>query len=173
MRFLATIDQGVYIDEDDEFEGVHPDLLNRYYGTDGPGIRRQQGQTGAGHPADGEDSVNLVEDIGARVASDQEANVRHDPVDVAGHSSPFESDILDHFYRALDDVCEHNLVPDHLGVSADEWPNGYPTHETITTGMRSGKRLSVALPLDIWWPRAILWAQGLRVMQQFIMDLEL
>lgn len=39
MRFLATIDQGVYIDEDDEFEGVHPDLLDRYYGTDGPSIR--------------------------------------------------------------------------------------------------------------------------------------
>jgi hypothetical protein len=30
MQFLATIDKGVHIDEDDEFEGVHLDLLDWY-----------------------------------------------------------------------------------------------------------------------------------------------
>ena len=142
-------------------------------GTDGPSIHRQQSQTGAGHIADEEESVNLVGDIGVHVESNQQANIHHDPVDVAKHSSPFKSDILNLFHQALYDLCKHNLVLDHLGVSADKWPNGYPTHETIATGMRSGKRLSVALPLDIWWPRAILWAQGLCIMQQFIMDLEM
>lgn len=170
MRFLATAEQGVYLDEDDEFNTVHPDLLDRYYGTDGPIVHRQLGQTGAGHAADEGD---IADEVGARVGSDQQANVRHAAVDAPNDSCPFTSaEAVDLFYEALAEAEDQGIILNHLMVTAAEWPNGYPTHELITTGTQSGKKLSVALPYDIWWPRAVLWARALCIMQQFIMDLE-
>ena len=44
---MSHLQQG-YLPSDD-LEDVHPDLLSRYYGTEGPRLRRRPGQTGAGH----------------------------------------------------------------------------------------------------------------------------
>lgn len=165
MRFLAAANEGVYLDEDDEFDGVHPDLLNRYYGIDGSASRQQTDQTGAEEDITGE--------VEAHVGSDQQANIRHAAIGVPDDSCPFPfAEAVDLFYQALADAEDQGVIPNHLMVTAEEWPNAYPTHEIITTGAQSGKKLSVALPYDIWWPRAILWARALRIMQQFIMDLE-
>lgn len=173
MRFLATAEQGVYLNEDDEFDGVHPDLLDRYYGADGPIVHRQPGQTGAGHEGDIADERGIAEEVGARIGLDQQANVRHAAVDAPNDSCPFVSvEAIDLFYQALTEAEDQDIIPNHLMVTAEEWPDGYPTHELITTGTRSGKKLSVALPYDIWWPRAVVWARALRIMQQFIMDFE-
>lgn len=170
MQFLSTVKQGVYIDEDDGFDGVHPDFLNRYYGTNVPTIHRHNSFSGPGHPADEGD---ILEEVGAQVKSDQQSNIRHAAVDVPDTSNPWQSaHVVNIFRQALTEAQDNNIIPDHLMVMPDDWPNGYPTHEFITSGTRSGKRLLIALPYDIWWPRAVLWAQSLRIMQQLIIELE-
>jgi hypothetical protein len=53
MRFLEQIEHGVYMDECD---GIHPDVINQYYGVEGKPVNCQMGQSGAGQPPDeGED----------------------------------------------------------------------------------------------------------------------
>ena len=45
-----------------------------------------------------------------------------------------------------------------------EWDGGdYPIFEAIKSGRR-GKLLNMVLPFDIWWPKAVAWAQGLDLM---------
>lgn len=48
MLFLGQVDHGVY----EDCPGIHPDLLNRFYGVHGKPTQRQAYQTGAGHSAD-------------------------------------------------------------------------------------------------------------------------
>ena len=70
------------------------------------------------------------------------------------------------------DVHSSNLIPDSLMVSADEWTDeSYPSHKEIMTGTRSGKKLLITLPPAIWESQAVLWAQGLRIMEQFVVEL--
>ncbi len=59
MRLLSELQRG-YL-PGDNLEGVHQDLLHRYYGTEGPPRRRRAGQTGAGH-SDSEHSISDLED---------------------------------------------------------------------------------------------------------------
>lgn len=41
---------------DDEFDDIHPDILQQYYGTASHGVPCRRHQTGAGCPAEEEDS---------------------------------------------------------------------------------------------------------------------
>ena len=55
MWFLGQIEHGIYVDECD---GIHPDVINQYYGFEGKPVNHpsQTGQSGAGQPPDeGED----------------------------------------------------------------------------------------------------------------------
>jgi hypothetical protein len=61
-------------------------------------------------------------------------------------------------------VIAADIVPLGFGVAESEWDEDtYPEFEDITLGRR-GKSLNVCLPFDVWWPRAVAWAQGLDLM---------
>lgn len=156
MRFLATVQQGVYYDEEHiDQDGIHHELLDNYY-------NRNQTSDTAGF-GDVRQSLHEV------LTADQQEQVRHAPVDVPDHSSPFPSaDIDDLFRQALADAEAEELIPDNMLVTMEEWPEGYPTHEAIASGIRSGKKLAVALPFAIWWPRAVRWAQAVQILEQFL-----
>lgn len=99
------------------------------------------------------------------IAADQQSHIRHDPVDVPKHTAPFASEATENiFYSALKDVTAAGMVPQDLGVHESEWDGGgYPIFEAIKSGQR-GKLLNMALPFEIWWPKAVVWAQGLDLM---------
>lgn len=55
-------------------------------------------------------------------------------------------------------------IPLGFGVHRDEWDEdeGYPALERIP--MRGAQHLDMALPFEVWWPRAAYWAQALKLM---------
>jgi hypothetical protein len=172
MRFLSAAEKGMYLEgEEDMLAGIHPDLLHRYYGADHPHIQRRLGQTGAGHPADEAD--DFIANVEAHIEEDQQGNVRHKPIEVPITANPFGSSAIeDLFDQALMNAHSNSIIPDGHMVSENDWvDSSYPSHEEIMTGTRSGKKLLISLPPIIWERRAILWAQGLRVMEQFVIEL--
>jgi len=156
MRFMSELQRGKYADE---FENVHPDILDRYFGVNGAPSQRDH--SGAGD-SDDEDGISELDNM---ISTDQQSHIRHDPVDVPKHAAPFASEEAeDIFYAALKDVLAAGIVPRDLGVHDSEWDGGdYPTFEAIKSGRR-GKLLNMVLPFDIWWPKAVAWAQGLDLM---------
>ncbi|KAJ7037274.1 hypothetical protein C8F04DRAFT_952970 [Mycena alexandri] len=161
LRFMGQLNDGVYAS--DPMDSVHPDTLNRYYGVDGTEQVRQPGQTGTGHPED-ED-----EDIANAVAEDLAHNIRHPAIKVARHNNPFRSAQVEaNFFVALGQIVQHGIVPAGFGVLEEEWENtAYPVMEAINPGTR-GQEIIIALPREIWLPRAILFAQGLDAMTRFL-----
>ena len=160
---MGAVEEGIHTSPD-AFDGVDAELLNRYYGVDGPTIYRHPMQTGAGHPHDEYD------DIETRIGEDQERNVRHDPIDVAEHHNPFphgNAEFL--FWQAVEEAAEQNIIPDGMMLHAAEWDEGcYPTHEEISIGTRGRKALVIALPVEIWWPRAVHWCRSVQILEHFI-----
>ncbi len=69
------------------------------------------------------------------------------------------------FDTILVEVCAHDVIPENLGVSPIEWDDDeYPEVEILRVGRRGNGELQISLPQVLWWPRALLWAQGLEVM---------
>jgi hypothetical protein len=55
-------------------------------------------------------------------------------------------------------------------VNSWEWgEGGYPAYESISVG-RCKPELVIDLPVELWLPRAIIWAQALHAMQYFIFE---
>ena len=73
LRFLRQTQFGVY--DEDDCEGVHPDMIQQYYGTTKTRIHRHANQTGAGHPPEEYDN-----DLVGEVIEDQDPNIRHDAI---------------------------------------------------------------------------------------------
>lgn len=67
MLFLGQVDHRVY----EDCPGVHPDLLKCFYGVHGKPIQRQAYQTGAGHPADEEESSDSDSDSNSEEEYDE------------------------------------------------------------------------------------------------------
>ncbi|KAH7919171.1 hypothetical protein BV22DRAFT_1023459, partial [Leucogyrophana mollusca] len=140
MRFLSEVENGVYTK--DPFEDVHPDLIARYYGTEGPPLS-----------VDEQDDVDeMRQAVEGEIASDMAANIHHEPVAVPEYSNPFPSaDIEDLFYQALADVEASGLLPDSLTFPAFRWNlYSYDSHEDITVGFRKAKTLTIPLPPTVW-----------------------
>ncbi|EPQ50169.1 hypothetical protein GLOTRDRAFT_23390, partial [Gloeophyllum trabeum ATCC 11539] len=57
LRFLGQARHGVYVDD---YNGVHPDVLNQYYGADSTQETQHPGRTGAGHSDEGEDLEDQI-----------------------------------------------------------------------------------------------------------------
>lgn len=153
---------------------VHPEALTRHYGVHGPAIRRTFGQTGAGHPFD-EDTDSDDESIGSEEAHGERdhalrSHLGDEAVDVPPSLNPFDSDADKTTFKvALDIVHNNRITPDGYGVLPHKWEDdGYPTLEVLQTGRRGTQELVVALPDDIWHPRAELWARGLDVMYRIL-----
>ncbi len=189
MRFLSKLEHGVV--SGDDLEDIHPDVISRYYGADSLEKRRGREQTGAGHydindseniaPVDddesdndsgGEDSDSGADEEGldSHLAADQERHIRHAPIPVPSSESPFTSETFEQvFWTSLDEVLKKDIIPGGYGVTVPEWENGvYSDYEGISLG-RSGRKVSVALPPQIWWRRAVRWAQGLEILTQVLM----
>ncbi|KDQ51616.1 hypothetical protein JAAARDRAFT_198894 [Jaapia argillacea MUCL 33604] len=185
MRFMGRLQHGEYTDNCD---GIHPDIIEEYYGTEGCQVHRHQGQTGAGHPSDesegeeegsssdnGDEGVSAsdgeeveinVEELSARIAQDHESYFHHAPVKVPKHANSFNSEELKNVFKeTLTDVCQAGHIPQGFGVDPREWDEeGYPAFEVIQSGRRGTKELWVSLPDFLWHPRAVLWAQALDVL---------
>ncbi|KAJ7031446.1 hypothetical protein C8F04DRAFT_697783 [Mycena alexandri] len=99
IRFLGQLNEGVY--RHDPLDGIHPDAINRYYGVEGRRVRRARNQTGAGITSDDENSddndlsADDAEQLENRIEADVAHNIRHKPVKVARHRSPFKDDDLE------------------------------------------------------------------------------
>ncbi|KAA1467872.1 hypothetical protein DENSPDRAFT_770437, partial [Dentipellis sp. KUC8613] len=186
MRFLSAVEHGVYNDYRDELSGVHPDLLQRYYGTEGNVHVRSHGQTGAGHSSDEGadhsepgDEAELdpipISELEDAVAADQEPNIRHDPIPVADHRNPFPNPELQQlFWDAYDEVCNNGILPQDMMLLDSEWDEGgYPSTGEIPYGSRGTRRLVIPLPRELWYPRAVAWCRAIRLLEQVVFDFDM
>lgn len=106
------------------------------------------------------------------IIADQESNILHEPVPVPDHRNPFSEDptFEGYFFEALAEVRQEGIVPPGYGILPSEWAEeGYSPLEEIRLGR--SKTLTVALPDDIWRPRAELWVQGLDVLTRLIEEM--
>ncbi|KAJ7434920.1 hypothetical protein B0H11DRAFT_2161919 [Mycena galericulata] len=133
MRLVGELKYGKYADN---FEDIHPDILERYRDED---------------------------DIDIAIAGDQSQHIRHEAVDAPKAEFPFQSDdALDIFSQALKNVKAAEMIPQQMGVSPEEWDGGhYPETEMVKAGR---KYIDITLPFPLWWPRAVAWTQGLELM---------
>lgn len=173
MFLVGTSTEGVYIDD---CEGVHPDVINQYYGVHGAIRKPHRGQTGAGQLAD--EAVPEVdsdqeldeddwEDLEEQIEQAHESNFHHDAVPVPKHANPFSGEAEQVFEDALERVRAARIIPEGYGLLEDEWEDGvYPSFQILKSGRRGGKELRIALPDFVWRPRAILWGQALDVLNQ-------
>ncbi|KAJ7765055.1 hypothetical protein DFH07DRAFT_738012, partial [Mycena maculata] len=175
MCFVGQVREGMY---NDDCEGVHPNVIQRYYGTHGHKVRRAPGQTGAGQlddeeislpPSDIEDdsSEEEEEDLGQQIEDAHADEFHHEAVSVPKHANPFDDDeSMQLFYDSLEEAMQADLVPAGYGLLPHEWDeDGYPAFEVLKSG-RGGKKLRVALPDSIWRPRAEMWARALYILDQ-------
>ncbi|KAJ8580247.1 hypothetical protein M405DRAFT_753501 [Rhizopogon salebrosus TDB-379] len=169
LRFLGQTLFGVYRDD---CEGIHPDVIQEYYGVHGCPASRQPHQTGAGHPTDedDEDTPDIIEAINDQ----QRCHVRHEAIKVPSQRDPFGDDeTQEQFFAVLAEVVSKCITPAHCRLTPDEWEgDGYPIFETIHAGRRGSKELQVSLAEPIWFHRAKLWCQGLLVLTTFLADRE-
>ncbi|KAJ7488184.1 hypothetical protein FB451DRAFT_1025939, partial [Mycena latifolia] len=149
IRFISETEHGIYEDQ----PGVHPAVLEEFYGVE-------------------EDPNDEWNDIDDWIADDQAEDVRHAAIEVPKHRSPFSPEMEAIFFDALRVVQEEEIIPEGYGLTPDELDGGvYPARESIHLG-RGGKKISVPLPLDVWWPRALRWAQGLELMTRLLIEIE-
>lgn len=143
---------GVY---KDDCEGIHPDTINEYYGTD----RHPQQST----------SDPIVEDLVSKIYSGQNPQARHEGVDVVQGCCPFRSQgTKDEFFKVLGNVIQAHVVPAGYGLSLAELEDGmYPLTETLKIGVQSRKEIEIELRDHIWYDRAVLWCQALSTLQLF------
>jgi hypothetical protein len=140
--------EGVYND-DDEMDALAIEEYFRARNIDGLGAN----------------APHEIADEARRIEADQQANVRHDGVDVPVNEHPFpEARIHAAFLAALDELRESRILPGGMGIQVEDWEDGYPTSEVIQRGRRGTREQVIPLPINIWLPRAELWCQGLSVM---------
>ncbi|KAJ7659357.1 hypothetical protein DFH06DRAFT_1406595 [Mycena polygramma] len=180
IRFLGQTTEGVY--HQDPLDGIHPDAINRYYGTAGARRQRRRDQTGAGHASDDDeedgdesDTEPGAEDtIENQIGADLAQNIRHAPIKVARHHSPFaDAEQEDIFRELLEEVLSHpDDLPADYGILEDEWEDdAYPEIESIKPGT-SGKELLIVLPRAEWFPKAAQWVQALDLLTRCLHELQ-
>ncbi|KAJ7053516.1 hypothetical protein C8F01DRAFT_996534, partial [Mycena amicta] len=171
----------------DDYDDVHPSVLEAYYGTHGSPRQHTENGTGAGQlqdedvPAadsdvevdadDGESdfSEDDNEEMAAAIAEACSANLNHKPVPVPKHECPFGKDekLMGLFSDALYKANASGFIPQGYGLLEDEWENGvYPSFEILKSGRRGGRQLRIDLPDVIWRARAELWGRGLAILNQ-------
>ncbi|KAI6001046.1 hypothetical protein F5J12DRAFT_713658 [Pisolithus orientalis] len=174
LRLISNVTLGEYYDE---YEGIHPLTIERYYGVHGHVRVRRNGQTGAGHcpdeepEADDEEiATNEHNGILRRVGADLQEQVRHEAVEVPGKGSPFAC-VKDEaeFWSVLDRVVIEDITPagygDDHGSEGDE-----STEEHIAIGRQGTRFVTVSLAEPIWARRAKTWCQALAVLTLFDAD---
>ncbi|KAF8509535.1 hypothetical protein JB92DRAFT_2729807 [Gautieria morchelliformis] len=196
LRFIGETTSGTPVDD---LTGVHRETLERYYGVDTESGAHAHGLSGAGHPSD-EDSTDALSDASAtrdlrtmpdesdaesdaeefttlqrQIGADLQANIKHQAVKVPRHQNPFDRlppAAEAAFWRVLQELEDTGFQPKNMGVLPEEWDDGtYPTPEVLTAGRRA-KEISVCLPVDVWLPRAVVWARSLHVLNHILFELD-
>lgn len=152
----------------------------------GPHLRRSQNQTGAGllpdEQPEGDEEQQPDSDVEPtpeealenQIGEDLASNIRHAPVKVARHYSPFNDSIVEAiFLQTLEAVLsEPQKLPEDYGILEEEWEDeDYPEIESIRPGT-SGKELLIILPRVHWFPRAVQWVQALDLMTRCLHEME-
>ncbi|KAF6742667.1 hypothetical protein DFP72DRAFT_830191 [Ephemerocybe angulata] len=98
-----------------------------------------------------------------RVGQDLSKHVHHKAVPVPPTSPPFHSpEATTLFDQSLAQAIASGEIPaGFLLLNGERDGFVYPTTESIKIAR---KYVDVALPFELWYPRAVLWAQGLRIM---------
>jgi hypothetical protein len=167
---LGQTQLGIYRDE---YEDIHPDTLNQYYGVHGKPRRVQNGQIGAGHSDDESDNdsiedLDLTEDLAGCIADHQKLNIRHEAINPPPHNNPFQDDTQDLFFRVIAEVIEQDIIPLGYHLLPVECEDGiYPLFEEIKIGRKGKNEVQIDLSDPIWQQRAILWVQALDVLSHF------
>ncbi|KAJ6593136.1 hypothetical protein B0H19DRAFT_1204903 [Mycena capillaripes] len=173
MCLLGQVHDGMYLDD---CEGVHPDIIQRYYGTHGVERCRAPDKTGAGQlddedisaPPSGSASESDVGYLEEQIEDAHAENFHHEAVPIPKHANPFDdNESMQLFYDTLEAAIQDSLVPEGYGLLPDEWDeDGYPTFEILKSGRRGSKQLWVALPDSIWRPRAQMWGRALYILDR-------
>ena len=126
---MSELTRGKY---SNDFEDVHPEILDRYLGVHGPPSRRQH--SGAGNSSD-EANHDVLDKW---IAADQEHHICHSPIEVPQHNDPFvsaESEEL--FCNALKDVVAEGIVSSGFGIMDSEWDGEMYPDDVPRTQQRS------------------------------------
>ncbi|KAJ3531850.1 hypothetical protein NMY22_g7983 [Coprinellus aureogranulatus] len=109
------------------------------------------------------EKYGMVPDPRQALSAHLARNVHHNAVPVPSNGNPFPSDeATTTFMAALNSVIDSRVIPDGFYLLEDEWDGvRYPTSEPIRVAR---KDVDIPLPFEVWYPRAVMWAQGLRLM---------
>jgi hypothetical protein len=164
---MAMTERGVYVTDADDNPDVSED---EEYGeaVDPPfSPSLHSSEEHLEHEEDHAD-LRILNPAEQKIAHDLQCNIRHAPVRVPRHQNPFDENpaALETFQRVLGEVVQRKLVPEGLDVRPEEWDaEGYPEVVTLRAGFYSRKkRMEIILPTEIWYPRAVLWAQAVYVL---------
>lgn len=172
IRLVSQSEEGLYAE--DPYVDVHPEVLERYYGVDRHGAApdqalNEQADAAAGLELDLDHLPPHHADVEDDIAADVGRNVRHEPIQVANHASPFATDQETvHFLTLLDTLDAEDYLPLEYGLAPQEWEGGrYPEAENIRMGTR-GDGMTIPLPLELWYPRAVKWGRALDVLSRIL-----
>lgn len=118
-------------------------------------------------------SASLAPSLARNIHRDILPNVRHDPIPVARHQDPFadqpdntlETTFFEFLNKSLSDTLK---IPSGYGLRANEWEDEtYPEAEFLQVGARR-TALTIELPYDVWYPRAVAWGKGLDLLNTML-----
>ncbi|THH20342.1 hypothetical protein EUX98_g8601 [Antrodiella citrinella] len=115
--------------------------------------------------------ARALTELKARISAENRHEFLHAPIKVPRHQAPFSTpDEMAQFNtQVLNEIAAGN-IPDGYLVTDEEWEDEeYPNAEAIPVG-RASKQLEIALPAEIWRPRAVLWAQAVEILGRLIPD---
>jgi hypothetical protein len=189
MRLLGQLACGM--SQEDCTDKLDLNLLQQFYGVDGDIRHPVEGTSGAGTEEEdlsyrpildnamieeneleqftglSEQELTTVNFIQQQLTSQQQNHVRHPPVKVPRHSSPFNS--LEQelsFWKAVEEAKEDRYTPYGYGIQPSEWEDGtYPEIEAIKSGRHKRREFEIGLPNSVWFPRAVHWAQAVHIME--------
>jgi hypothetical protein len=146
----------------DDYDDVHPDLLNHFYGVC---CQERNTHQNDANPIENDKDSDL-EELVHHIASGQEQHIRHDPFDLPDAHSPFTSaNVQEVFKETLAQVCQAGYIPAGLGVREDEWEDvTYPGFEILKVGRM--KDIVISFPMSMWLSHAVLFAQALEVLSR-------
>ncbi|KAG1864580.1 hypothetical protein C8R48DRAFT_601657, partial [Suillus tomentosus] len=164
MRLLGQASLGVY---EDEFQGIRPAVLQRYYGIYGREMIHHHNQTGAGHPIDKVDESD-EDSIIDRIEQDQANAVQHDAVEVPDGDAPFQNEENENmFFEILEEIVMEGIVPEGYNLQEGEDENDENTSEYLRVGRQREHHVEVSLADPIWRTHSTLWAQAASILDHF------
>ncbi|KAK6977122.1 hypothetical protein R3P38DRAFT_3335017 [Favolaschia claudopus] len=157
MCYMGMLENGLYEEPaNDDCDGVHPSIIERYYGTQGR--ERQRADV---------ESISTTS-LEGQIHDAHASNFHHEAVGVPKHANAFDDEkSMQLFYDTLEAAIQRKIVPHGYGMQPEEWgDDGYPSFEILKSGRHGLKRLRIALPDFIWRPRAEMWGRALAILDQ-------